>query len=197
MSNPRSVSNAWAVIKKKIKEFDAATKAADDSGAPRVPTPGPGRKRKAAEAVAAGSGDEVATPTPAKRGRGKKTNTATPGKPSTPGDAAEMPDTPTKNPKTPGGRGRGRPPKKAAAATPAVKSEDDNVQELIKPEDVAELNSITIKKERSDSAEAHEEDTKVAVKAEVGAAEEQQEQDNNKDGGDVGGDEEMDDAGCI
>lgn len=188
MSNPRSASNAWALIKKKIKEFDAANKAADGSGAPAVATPGSGRKRKAAETVAAGADYEVATPTPSKRGRAKKATPTATGK-ATSGDAAMMPDTPTKNPKTPGVRGRGRPSKNATAAvaaaaeTAAVTGEDDEVQELIKPEDVAELDSISIKKEGSASAE--ELDEVKDVKPE----------EQGKDG--VDGDQEMEDAECI
>jgi hypothetical protein len=72
MTNPRSATNAWAAIRKKLVERNAELGGSDDIGPNKLGRPG---KRKAG-----GSSDGENTSSPTKRGRGRPPKGETPKK---------------------------------------------------------------------------------------------------------------------
>ncbi|KAK4164692.1 hypothetical protein QBC43DRAFT_334235 [Cladorrhinum sp. PSN259] len=169
MSNPRSVSNAWAIIKKKIRDFDTANKVPSTATAsaaqtPATPVNGKGGRKRAAASIAGGSEDDIGTPTPAKRGPGRPKKVLS--SPSTPASMASVmtADTPTKS----GPRGRGRPKRTAAIAAQRTIVEEEtetaalaaagtaveeNAEEAIGAEDLAEISAMIKQEKVSDDEE--------------------------------------------
>ncbi|KAK3988724.1 hypothetical protein QBC44DRAFT_382087 [Cladorrhinum sp. PSN332] len=168
MSNPRSVSNAWAVIKKKIKAFGEAGDG-EASAAVRGPTT-PGNGNKGRKRSVDMDSDIVSTPasTPAAK-RVRKKASPTIETPSTTG-ATPYSTTATPGVDTPTKRGRGR-PKKVVAPVPAVPTiieeaasivektaaaisegtpikPEDAIDSVIDDKDIAEVDALIIKQEK-------------------------------------------------
>ncbi|KAK4182901.1 hypothetical protein QBC35DRAFT_545422 [Podospora australis] len=172
LTNHRSVSNAWAVIKKKI-----AARNEENGGGPAAPKPAAKTATKTAAATpnkrgavaagideASGDPDAIATPTPTKRARAPRKPKATPAKAD--GEDGGSPPKKTR---------RGRPAKSAAVAVIAKDAADDSSPDPVADETTAaqlsedhkRLDQIAIEAGENLFIKKEDEEALLAIKQEV------------------------------